>query len=209
MLTIIVTLIVLNVAIYAGRSLTGSGAAEAGTSSADAGRSGRSPRVSAPENCPDAKRAVRYYQRRYAQWRAKMGAGGVNKIRAGRNHSATACPRYLASVWKRKAYQARKAHERWHIYHWAWWKWLPYSWQARSRCELGYPLQPRSWRSNVYTSNGNFQGFVNFYDGTWDSYRRPGYPRDAWMATPRQQYEVALAVASRVGLGAWQSCATP
>ena len=191
--------------------MTGSGAAGVAASSHPWGAQSTA-RVTAPENCSQARKGLRYYVRVTNAWRARMGTRVHISATGQQAHlRAMACARVrsLAAKWRLKAISAHRAFRQWRDFHWAWWKWLPYDWQARSRCELGYPLQPRSWRSNVYTSNGNFQGFVNFYNGTWDSFRSPGMPSEAYLATPREQYEVALAVARRVGLGAWQSCATP
>lgn len=64
--------------------------------------------------CSHARRAVEFYARRLAYWRAKMGqrsGAGLSKIPSAGNR-AVACPRYLARVLQRKAYAARRAWER-------------------------------------------------------------------------------------------------
>lgn len=176
MLTIIVTLIVLNIVLYAGRVFADSGAAGGPAPSADAGRSVIQSRVPAPERCPDAKRAVRYYQRRYAEWRAKTGAG-----RAAATTDLPACPRYLASTWKRKAYQARKAYLRWRSYHYDWRSWMPAKHQRVAACETGHqggtgPGGSRwDWDSRHFDASGRFLGGYVSAFGIYG----PGYDDDA------------------------------
>lgn len=147
-----------------------------------------SPRV-APEKCPSAKRAVRYYQRRLSFWRSKMGAPQprFSPPRAG------GCPRYLAAILQRKARVAHKTYEKW-SYQWEWRRWLPRLWYAIGMCETQL-----NWQHN----SGTYQGAFGFWYGTWDSYKPHGAPSEAYLATPREQYQAALNVAARVGLGAW------
>jgi hypothetical protein len=157
--------------------------------------------VTAPELCPSAQAAVRFYQRRYAEWRAKMGAREPRSVA----RTATPCPRYLASVWKRKARAARKAYERWHHYHYAWRDWLPAKWRRIGACETGYGRRPGQWTWN----SGTYQGAFGFYHGSWDAFvpradpKAGPYPSEAYLATPRQQYEVALAIWRRYGFSGW------
>lgn len=155
--------------------------------------------------CPDARRAVRFYQRRYAEWRAKMGAAAPGEMRAARDHAAGRCPRYLARVWRAKARAARSAYGRWHHYHYAWREWLPDKWQRIGACETGYGRRPGDWRWD----SGTYQGAFGFYRGSWDAFtphadpKAGPYPSEAYLATPRQQYEVALAIWRRYGLSGW------
>jgi hypothetical protein len=161
-------------------------------------------RAARSETCPDARAAVRYYQHRYAEWRAKMGAGSRD---ARRGESPAPCPhaRRLAALWKRKARAARKAYERWHHYHYAWRDWLPDKWARIGACETGYGRRPGNWRWN----SGTYQGAFGFYHGSWDAFRvradpKAGpYPSEAYLATPRQQYEVALAIWRAYGFSGW------
>lgn len=95
-------------------AIAGTGAAGVTSPSADRRAQGTDARVTAPEKCPSARKAVRFYQRRYTEHREKMGAEIGYEMRVGRNHPAVSCPRYLAQVWKRKAYAARMAFERWY-----------------------------------------------------------------------------------------------
>lgn len=48
-----------------------------------------------------------------------------------------------------------------------------------------------------------FQGAFGFYYGTWDQYKPAGAPSEAYLATPRQQYQAAENVRSAHGYGAW------
>jgi hypothetical protein len=156
--------------------------------------------VSAPEKCPSAHKAVRYYRAREREWRSKMGARRITQpSRLG------ACPRHLAQVSKRKAAAARKAYENWHAYHYEWRAWLPDKWARIGACETGYGRRPGNWRH----SNSSYEGAFGFAKQSWDSFKyradpKAGpYPEDAWQATPRQQYEVALAIYRRYGLSGW------
>lgn len=72
--------------------------------------------------------------------------------------------------------------------------WLPEVWWRIAVCET---------RANWRHDSGRYEGAFGFYEGTWDTYRLPGYPRDAYLATPRQQYAVARRVAAKHTLNAW------
>jgi len=153
-----------------------------------------------------AHKAVRFYRAAVNRWRAKTGAGvttsGRRPVKGG---SRATCPRYLAHVLQRKAFQARRKHERWHAYHYAWRTWLPDKWQRIGACETGYGRRPGDWRWN----SGTYQGAFGFYYGSWDAFvpradRKAGpYPSEAYNATPRQQYEVALAIWRAYGFSGW------
>ena len=157
-------------------------------------------RVTAPENCPGVRRAVRFYQRRANEHRAKMGAPSYRMPAA-----LMRCPRYLLHVSVRKARAARLAFERWHVYHYRWDLWLPDKWQRIGACETGYGKRPGQWTWN----SGRYQGAFGFYHGSWDAFvgradRKAGpYPSEAYLATPRQQYEVALAIWRAYGFSGW------
>jgi len=166
------------------------------------------------ETCRAARKALAFYRAAYRGWRAKMGAGQ----HLGRTYDATnrgvgfavrhrACPRirYLAARWKANAHAARLRYERWYRYHYAWREWLPDKWQRLGACETGYGKRPGNWRWN----SGTYQGAFGFYYGSWDAFvplaarkARP-YPSEAYEATPRQQYEVALAIWRRYGFSGW------
>jgi hypothetical protein len=156
-------------------------------------------RVTAPEKCPTARQAVKFYAGRIAYWRAKVGAVVVvhsNQQQLG----SSRCPRYLAHVLQRKAHAARVAYTNWHFYHYRWDHWLPAKWYRIARCETGV-----NWRH----SNSSYEGAFGFAKSSWDSFKHRAdpkagpYPDDAWQATPRQQYEVALAIYRAFGFSGW------
>lgn len=72
--------------------------------------------------------------------------------------------------------------------------WLPEIWWKIAWCETH-----ANWRHD----SGTYQGAFGMYHGTWDTYRLPGYPAEAYNATPRQQYAVARRVAANHTLNAW------
>lgn len=155
--------------------------------------------LAAPVKC-SARKAVRFYSRRLAEHRAKMGASTARVLGpVGR------CPRYLAAVLKRKSRAWRLRAERWVEYHYRWTAWLPDKWQRIGACETGYGRRPGNWRH----SNSSYEGAFGFAKSSWDAFkyradRKAGpYPADAWQATPRQQYEVALAIYRMYGLSGW------
>jgi hypothetical protein len=133
-----------------------------------------------------------------------MGAG-VGSAAGGRavlRGNPSGCPRYLATVLKRKAHAARLAYGRWHHYHYAWRIWMPAKWQRIIQCETQSNFQ--HW----YSATG-YQGAFGFAPSSWDGFRDEAdpkagpYPADANQGTPRQQYEVALAIYRRYGLRGW------
>jgi len=148
------------------------------------------PRV-ASEQCPAVRRALKFYMGRANDWREKMGAG--TRPHLGVTPHAS-CPRYLLGLWVRKAHAARKAFIRWFEYEWHWQSWLPAKWYRIARCETGVRWD---WNS------GSYQGAFGFAVSSWDAFRRPGHPTEAYLATPRQQYEVALAIWRRFGFSGW------
>jgi hypothetical protein len=154
----------------------------------------------ASEKCPSAHKAVRFYQDRMNHWKIKMGATTLTS-----STTTLGCPRYLAHVLQRKARTARRAYEEWHTYHWRWDLWLPDKWQRIGACETGYGRRPGNWRH----SNSSYEGAFGFATSSWDAFKGSAdpkagpYPADAWQATPRQQYEVALAIYRRYGFSGW------
>jgi hypothetical protein len=82
---------------------------------------------------------------------------------------------------------------------WNWQAWLPDKWQRIGACETGYGKRPGNWRH----SNSAYQGAFGFAVSSWDAFKLPGYPGEAWQATPWQQYQVALAIKARYGLSGW------
>jgi hypothetical protein len=82
---------------------------------------------------------------------------------------------------------------------WRWQKWLPPVWQRIGACETGYGKRPGNWHWN----SGTYQGAFGFHRSSWDAFRLPGYPTEAYNATPWQQYRVALAIHRRYGFTGW------
>jgi hypothetical protein len=188
------------------------------SSSTDSAAVASSPRVTAADRCPSgsipagkgcidakpvfvercsARKAIKFYAGRIAYWRHKMGAGSQ---RPRASVHPVACPRFLAHVLQRKAYAARRAYGRWVEYHYHWQAWLPDKWRRIGICETGL-----NWQH----SNSSYEGAFGFALRSWDSFvpyadRKAGpYPANAYLATPRQQYEVALAIWRRYGLSGW------
>ncbi len=71
---------------------------------------------------------------------------------------------------------------------------LPYVWQVIVRCETH-----TNWQHN----SGTYQGAFGFHHQSWDSFNTFGYPSEAYLATPEQQYRVALAIYHRYGFSGW------
>jgi len=162
-------------------------------------------RVTAPDKCPSARRAVIYYGRRLTQWRAKMG---VPARTAARQSSAVTsrlgCPRYLAHVLQRKARAARLAYERWYEHEWHWQAWLPDKFARLGACETGYGKRPGlwTWDTRQFDAQGHFVGgYVSAFGIYAPAYE--AYHRWTGRNTPREQYEVAAAIQARFGWGAW------
>lgn len=153
-----------------------------------------------PDACRAARRALAYYRERERSWRAKMGAAVAHRPPPPRG-----CPRYLARVARMRARAARVRYERWWHYHYAWREWLPDKWQRIGACETGYGRRPGQWTWN----SGTYQGAFGFHRGSWDAFhphadpKAGPYPAEAYLATPRQQYEVALAIWRRYGFSGW------
>ena len=118
------------------------------------------------------------------------------------SHSASYL-RFVAERWRARALAAHKAYIHW--FHWSWADWLPDKWARIGACETGYGRRPGNWRH----SNSSYEGAFGFAKSSWDAFKyradpKAGpYPADAWMATPRQQYEVALAIYRAYGLSGW------
>jgi hypothetical protein len=165
--------------------------------------------TAAPEKC-SAYKAVKFYAGRIAYWRARVGADKRSPSEtpvgpAMARKSKGVCPRYLAHVLQRKARAAHRAYDRYVEYHWHWQAWLPAKWARIGACETGYGQRPGNWRH----SNSSYEGAFGFAKSSWDSFKyradpKAGpYPADAWQATPRQQYEVALAIYRAYGFSGW------
>lgn len=127
-------------------------------------------RSALPRACPSAHKAVRFYQRRYFEHLAKMGAGRstVSVVREPRG--LRSCPRYLSHLWKRKAYAMRLRVERWKEKH----------------TLRDFPFSPggRAWHRAVRESQKVFPGTEGWLlscsaaeggHGRWVGYAGVGY----------------------------------
>ena len=83
---------------------------------------------------------------------------------------------------------------------WKWKVWLPDKWQRIGACETGYGKRPGRWDWN----SGTYQGAFGFHYASWDGFKPVSWwPREAYLATPWQQYQTALAIYRRYGLSGW------
>ena len=146
--------------------------------------------------CPVAQRAITFYRAKYTAHREALRLQGAPP----RAWYACDAARRRAGEWRDRAKAARLELARWRAYHYAWRTWLPRGWQGVARCET----QTRwDWNS------GTYQGAFGFAVSSWDAFvgaadpKAGPYPSEAYLATPRQQYEVALAIWRRYGLSGW------
>jgi len=150
--------------------------------------------------CLPSVKAITYYRRQYTASRNTMGLPGAVP------RAWYPCPaaKRRAIEWRDKAWQAKRAYAKWHEYHYDWRSWLPRGWYGIGSCETGYGGDP-NWQHN----SGTYQGAFGFAVSSWDSFvgsadpKAGPYPSEAYLATPRQQYEVALAIYRRYGLTGW------
>lgn len=77
---------------------------------------------------------------------------------------------------------------------WDWQSWLPDKWRRIGICET---------QLNWQHSNSSYQGAFGFAIRSWDDFKLPGYPDEAWQASPWQQYQVALAIYAKYGFSGW------
>lgn len=160
-------------------------------------------RAPAPEKCLSARKAVVYYRAHTHERQSARGGALADRTPLVRGRSCH-WARYAARVWIARSRAAAKALVRWE-YEFAWWQWMPDKWQRIGACETGYGKRP----GNFQHSNSSYEGFAGFAKSSWDAFKgradaKAGpYPEDAWQATPRQQYEVALAIWRAYGFSGW------
>jgi hypothetical protein len=83
---------------------------------------------------------------------------------------------------------------------WKWQVWLPDKWARIGACETGYGRRPGDWTWN----SGTYQGAFGFHHQSWDQFKPVSWwPREAYLASPWQQYRTALAIHARYGLSGW------
>ncbi len=108
-------------------------------------------------------------------------------------HHSLAYKIWLLNAWKLRYSDCKEtlaAKKR----QWNWQTWLPPHWQKVAQCET---------QTNWHHSNSSYQGAFGFAISSWDAFKLPGYPDEAWQATPWQQYQVALRIYSRYGMSGW------
>jgi len=99
-----------------------------------------------------------------------------------------------ALVWTSREYREARAE-----YEYNWRLWLPDKYARIGACETGFGKRPGRWDWN----SGPYQGAFGFAVSSWDQFRLPGYPPEAYQASPWQQYQVALAIHARYGFSGW------
>ena len=108
--------------------------------------------------------------------------------------SAQAADRHYAS----KQFEGRRLGNQ--AWQYRWQVWLPAKWQRVGACETGYGKRPGDWRWN----SGTYQGAFGFHHGSWDAFKPVSWwPHAAYLATPWQQYQTALAIHRRYGFSGW------
>lgn len=152
-----------------------------------------------PENfCRSAVKGLKWYRHHYTRWLTQ-----ADRVVQVKFQKAKSCPnaRHLAKRWQHKARDARRYYARWYQYHYAWRDWLPSVWYGIGSCETGFGGDP-NWHHNSGNSSGTsgYQGAFGFDHDSWDDFRPPGYPSEAFNATPRQQLIVAQLIEARYGL---------
>lgn len=71
---------------------------------------------------------------------------------------------------------------------------MPAKWVRIANCETGIRFD---WDSGAY------QGAFGFAVSSWDAFRPPGFPSEAYEASPRQQFIVAERIRARFGYSGW------
>jgi hypothetical protein len=83
---------------------------------------------------------------------------------------------------------------------WKWRVWLPRGWQNIGACETGYGKRPGNWKHN----NSSYSGAFGFAHSSWTAFKPVArWPDRAYLASPWQQYQTALAIYRRYGLSGW------
>lgn len=158
------------------------------------------PRVQ--QSCPFLRKGIAWYRARIV---AERAARGLETPRFAEKPRTCKRVREVADLARTRAQAEAARTVRWNHYHYAWWDWLPDKWQRVGACETGYGKRPGNWRH----SNSAYQGAFGFAVSSWDAFvpradgRAGPYPSEAWQATPRQQYEVALAIWRMYGFSGW------
>lgn len=142
------------------------------------------------KSCSHIKQAIVFYKKKTWAIQDKFNAPRTQESK--RKIVGCAYARWVRDAWKWRAKtQRKKLEHRWQL-------WLPRRWYLIGSCETGYGGPP-NWQH----SNSSYQGAFGFAIRSWDDFKLPGYPDEAWQATPWQQYQVALAIYNRYGFTGW------
>ena len=146
-------------------------------------------------------------EKEVALWRCEENLGRLHTNPSVEPWSLPKSPKYrrwVLNLWTKRRNACTAVLSEWKR-QWDWPAWLPDKWQRIGACETGYGKRPGNFRH----SNSSYEGFAGFAKQSWDSFKyradpKAGpYPEDAWQATPRQQYEVALAIWRAYGFSGW------
>ena len=84
-----------------------------------------------------------------------------------------------------------------------WQVWLPDKHRRVTTCETPITVnghREMNWRHN----SGTYQGAYGFHYDSWDQFKPVRWwPSEAYLATPWQQYQTALAIYRRYGWSGW------
>jgi hypothetical protein len=140
--------------------------------------------------CKSARKAIKFYRQR--TWETEDVLNLSNSKTHYPERWATNCTyvRFALNRWVDRSAKLWKQY----LYEYDWQTWLPAVWKAIISCETHY---------NFEHNSGTYEGAFGFHEGSWDSFKLPGYPSAAFEATPREQYNVALAIHSRFGFSGW------
>lgn len=123
-------------------------------------------------------------QNRNTVWKIQDTIGIEKTVASKAKINSCSYARWVNRLWKSRV----KELSNWQYDYKAW---MPSVWQRLAHCEGGTrPPQDPNWQHN----SGTYQGALGFYYGTWDRFKNPGYPSEAYLATPWQQYQTALNV---------------
>ena len=103
-----------------------------------------------------------------------------------------------AELYANKQFEGRRLGNQ--AWQYRWQVWLPDKWQRVGACETGYGKRPGNWQWN----SGTYQGAFGFHYASWDQFKPVSWwPHAAYLATPWQQYQTALAIHRRYGFSGW------
>ena len=143
-----------------------------------------------------------FYRAKTWSYQKELGENPLSTNHPERKKNACGYKRFVVASWRGLAAAYKKEvakHNHYMWYHYAWQDWLPDKWARIGACETGYGKKPGRWTWN----SGAYQGAFGFATSTWDQYKPSGAPSEAYLATPRQQYQAAENVKNAVGYGAW------